>query len=710
MKKMKRLGPKMLASLITTFILVLGAFLLVSLARTMELADTMGKEEIVASAEEHANAMAIEFNKADSLALGLKFAVDQFESIPVEMRRNYFDEVLKNAVESNMTVVLGGWICFEPNQLDGLDAQYKNTSYSDASGRYITYVTSYNGTMDKTCLTGYDVEGEGDYYLDAYKTGEPIVTQPYLYEVAGQKMEVITFTYPIKNQAGTIVGAVGVDYGLDYMNLLNDEVKLFDTGFGKLITNKGQVVAHKDRSLVGTLDTDVTSESFSAEIVGTLKEGNTYVGKMYSKTLKSNAYKAYARVRIGNSEKNWVYAVIVSEDEVMADTYTTLRIVLTIGIVGVIVAIIIIILLARSISKPISVMCKTANIIAKGDLTITIDKKYQKRADEIGDLSRDLELMRDGLLETVTGINVATGSLQSQVSAINSTLYTLNDRITDTSAATEELSAGMEETGAAAEEMNTTALEIERAIEMVAEKAEEGAGKSSEIHARASELGENVKVSIEKSNKIFADIKGTLEKALEDSKAVDEINSLANAILDITSQTTLLALNASIEAARAGEAGRGFAVVANEIGTLADNSTNTVAQIQQITQVVMSAVNALSKSAGDLLKFVSDDVQNDYQDMLGAASSYTDDAIYVSDMTSDLSATSEELLASVQTLLKAISEVTMAAQEGAETTAVVAEQTADISDNANVVVESMNETEKTAINLAGLVGKFKIEE
>jgi methyl-accepting chemotaxis protein len=266
----------------------------------------------------------------------------------------------------------------------------------------------------------------------------------------------------------------------------------------------------------------------------------------------------------------------------------------------------------------------------------------------------------------------------------------------------------MEETGASAEEMNATAIEIERAVETVAEKAEDGAAKSNEIHDRASDLSKRVNASIEKSNNIFNEIKTTLQKALEDSKAADEINNLADAILNITSQTTLLALNASIEAARAGEAGRGFAVVANEISALADNSKNTVNQIQAITKVVMASVNSLASSSTNLLNFVSDDVMIDYQDMLEAASSYNSDAAFVSDMTSDLSATSEQLLASVKEMMRAIGEVADAAQEGARTTSIVAEQGTDIAVSAQTIVANMGNTTTISHELMDVVQKFTI--
>ncbi len=391
------------------------------------------------------------------------------------------------------------------------------------------------------------------------------------------------------------------------------------------------------------------------------------------------------------------------------DTYqTSFAEVVIVIIVVTIISILIGLFMASAISTPLKVAVGAANTIAQGNLTVVLENKYLERKDEIGSLAQGIKGMQDGLIETVNGIKGSTNDLGSQVAATNKTLAELNDRISDTSAATEELSASMEETGASSEEMNATAVEIEHAVETVAEKAEDGAAKSGEIHNRASELGKSIKESIKKSNEIFSEIKVTLEQALEDSKAVDEINALADAILGITSQTTLLALNASIEAARAGEAGRGFAVVANEISALADNSKNTVTQIQAVTKVVMSAVNNLASSSNNLLNFVASDVMSDYKGMEETAQSYTDDATYVSDLTNDLSATAEELLASAQVLLRAIGEVSSAAQEGARTTTTVAEQTSDISMGASAIVDNMKQTQHTSEELAALVGKFKL--
>ncbi len=123
--------------------------------------------------------------------------------------------------------------------------------------------------------------------------------------------------------------------------------------------------------------------------------------------------------------------------------------------------------------------------------------------------------------------------------------------------------------------------------------------------------------------------KQKLESAIESSKVVEQINVLSDSIMNITSQTNLLALNAAIEAARAGEAGKGFSVVADEIRKLAEQSKDTVTEIQSITVKVIESVKNLSDSSSNLLTFVSTDMDNDYKTMLNVADKYSEDASFV---------------------------------------------------------------------------------
>ncbi len=708
MRHMKRIGPKMLISLLTTFFVVLGTFLILTIVQTTSLADSMAEDLTKSTAENYANQMSSMFDKADNLVLGLRLAAERYESIHMDSRRVYLDNMLEKAVSDEMTGILAAWACFEPNQLDNMDKKYANAMNNDETGRFISYFYNIGEGTKRDVLADYDVPGAGDYYLIAFETEKPYVTPPYDYKVGNETISIISVAYPVANRVGKTVGVIGVDYTMDYINSINDGVKLYENGYGRLFTDQGIMIAHIDKELINTVDQDYMESAESEAIKASLLAGNTYVNKSFSNVLNADAHKAFTNVPLGNSGGVWIYATEVPEAEVMESTNRMIMMISIIGGIGLAAAAVIIVILSGNISRPIKAMCKTANKIADGDLTVSVPNKFRRRKDEIGDLSNDIQRMQDSLSATVRGINNASNSLLDQVSLSKDTIDVLNDRLIATSSATEELSASMDDSGTSAENMKATVSEIELAVGVVSGKSEEGAGRSAEIHVRAQELDKNVNASIEQSNQMFREIKISLEKALHDSKAVDEINALAAAILSITSQTNLLALNASIEAARAGAAGKGFAVVANEISSLADNSKNTVTQIQAITKIVMNAVNALASSSTNLLNFVADNVQNDYQDMLKAADSYKNDAIYIADMTSDLNATSEELLASIHTLLKAIGEVSTTAQEGAYATAIVAEQTADISNNASTVAENMNKTQQTADELTGLISRFKL--
>jgi len=116
----------------------------------------------------------------------------------------------------------------------------------------------------------------------------------------------------------------------------------------------------------------------------------------------------------------------------------------------------------------------------------------------------------------------------------------------------------MEETAVSAEEMTATSQEIEKAVESISKRSQEGAIQAGQINKRAADTKQDVQAAQEKSNEIFIITKTNLEKAIESSKIVDKISMLSESIMEITSQTNLLALNAAIEAARAGEAGKRF--------------------------------------------------------------------------------------------------------------------------------------------------------
>ncbi|MBU3209492.1 methyl-accepting chemotaxis protein [Clostridium algidicarnis] len=391
-----------------------------------------------------------------------------------------------------------------------------------------------------------------------------------------------------------------------------------------------------------------------------------------------------------------------------AEFQSSMRIFQLIMVISIAISIILTLIISNSITKPLRVSVEYLDKIATGDFSTELPEIFNKRKDEIGTMGKSMGIMRESLKNLMIVLKVQSDDIEAIVNSTLKNVNDLNTNIEEVSATTEELSAGMEETAASSEEMNASSLEIERAVQSIASRAQDGAVSAGEINKRAIDIKREVIESQKKVLGVFENNKGTLEKAIENSAVVKQIDILSESIMQITSQTNLLALNAAIEAARAGEAGKGFSVVAEEIRKLAEQSKDTVIEIQSITHKVTNSVNDLAGSSNELLQFVSVDVQEDYKRMIGVAELYSEDANLIDELVTEFSSTSEELLASTEEIIKTIEQVAQASNEGAEGTGDIAERVMNITQKSLDITKEAERSKDIAEKLKIEVDKFKI--
>jgi methyl-accepting chemotaxis protein len=363
---------------------------------------------------------------------------------------------------------------------------------------------------------------------------------------------------------------------------------------------------------------------------------------------------------------------------------------------------------AGKISNPINTITNNLNQIANGDLSVSISEKLMKIKDETGILAKASYAMQNAVRDLVSVVKKEAREVDTCAALEKMNVQELLGDIEDVSATTEELSAGSEETAASTEEMNASSQEIMNVIRTVRQKAENGSNTAKEISMRANELKETALNSKSIAMQTYSDSETILKNAIEQAKEVEQINTLSNAILEITSRTNLLSLNASIEAARAGDAGKGFAVVADEIRKLAESSNAAVTEIQTVTQNVIQSVENLSGSARKLLEFVESKVINDYERFVGTSEQYNSDAYIVDNFVNDLSTTMEELAESMINMTKAINEVTVATNEGAVGTGLIAEKSVNVSNKANAVLDVADKTKISSARLVAAVSNYKL--
>lgn len=572
----------------------------------------------------------------------------------------------------------------------------------ERSGFKSMMLADTNGITHSTTGEQNDVH-EREYFIKAL-SGERNVTDP-LASKTNEGM-VVAFAVPIK-EGNSVKGVLlAARDGNELSNFTTEMQSGQQEVF--IINNKGTTVASKDQSRV--LERFNIFEQYKANpaleglynMQKKMADGESGVGEY---TINGVAkYIGYHPVE-GTS---WSLGITAPKSVVMAKVSDLNLRMLWLSIIFLLIGIGLTAFIARSISGPIKEATKCLNVISTGDFTVDISKKLLSKKDEIGILSNSLDKMQSSMRSMMKAVVDESSNVSQMLITINEDMHVLNENITDISSTTEQLSAGTEETAASSEEMNATSLDVEKAIESMAMKAQEGATTVSKVSTMSEEMKEKAISSKQEALELYGRTKDSLQSAIEQAKAVNQINELSHAILEVTTQTNLLSLNAAIEAARAGEAGKGFAVVADEIRKLAEDSKASVSRIQEVTNEVLDVVNALSSSSMEIMEFIDKKVLNDYEALVNTSERYNELSLVINDIVTDFSATSEELLASIQNMVKAITQINTAANEEALGATNIAQKTAAIVNMAENVVNLASKSNDKSENLIKIVKQFKI--
>ncbi|SFP05784.1 methyl-accepting chemotaxis protein [Bradyrhizobium sp. Ghvi] len=345
---------------------------------------------------------------------------------------------------------------------------------------------------------------------------------------------------------------------------------------------------------------------FRKELVRRGVEINAAVGREWGDNDANRAVRSALNKDLEALSK--VYAERAKQIARETETNRTLSFVLT-CLAGVALALVVIgiVIIARSIARPLAAITATIKQVADGAENVTVP--HIERADEIGALARAIQIFQDAmgrnrkLASQVSQDSAAREQrarhIEQSVEAFREAIGAIMRGLSDNAGVMRETAQTITRVTADASNRAGTAA---NATKQASHNVTAVAGAAEELSASVEEIGRQVRQSagaVEQTGQRTEKSIAEIESLAAATQRIDGVLTLIQAIAE---QTNLLALNATIEAARAGDAGRGFAVVAHEVKALAGQTAKATADISENVAMIQSstrnAVDAVREIGG----------------------------------------------------------------------------------------------------------------
>lgn len=539
-----------------------------------------------------------------------------------------------------------------------------------------------------------DLEHVGWYYIPV-KNGKPTWMSPYLNSNINVYM--VSYVIPIVID-GESIGIIGMDIDFDKFTKTVDSATVFETGFAFLSNADGTIAYHKTIE-AGTAVAQIDeSDVIAGALADPASEGQP-INYTYQGELKDMCYQTLT---------NGMKYVLTAPESEMKSAASRITMLIVIGmLIAAAISVVIGVLMGLVITRPITQINDIVSMTAQFNFAKNPNSdRLCKRQDESGSMANSLREMRASLRSMVQDIKTTYSDLDDTLEKLSDTTDRVKGMSGENTETMQGLAAAMQETAASMEVVNNTVSKIRERAQVIRDNSRDGEKASLESKQRADGLKNTTGEAQNKTTQMYRGVQEKSAAAMEQARAVEKINQLTQAILDISRQTNLLALNASIEAARAGEAGRGFAVVADEIGGLASQTSSTVSNINGITTEVNQAVGNMESCLQEILSFLEGTVLKDYSDFMGVAEKYTQDASDFEENMKAIGVEVESLLSAIVEIAESVNNITLIVAEAADNISSVAQKTQNVSQLVEGNAELMETNSENVVKLKNIVDMF----
>ncbi len=504
---------------------------------------------------------------------------------------------VRAALQANPDL-LGLSLVFEANALDGKDELFAGQTElgSNDKGRFALYWSQPTpGQLTSMALPESDMtdttvgpsgEKANAWFTCPRSTLKPCVIEPYFYVINGQNVLMTSIVFPLMAN-GKVIASLSVDINLNSLQAVSQQAsaKLYDGQTQvSILSPTGLLAGYSADASKLSQRLDQVDRRSGAQLIGALA-GSTGISSLRTEH-QLKVLAPFAPIPDGKPwgvlldvpEKVLVGPAEALKAQMDADNTRGTLLELSLGLLAAVIGLILVWLMARSVTRPILGVAHMLEDIASGEGDLTRRLAYDKR-DELGQLAgwfnRFLDKLQPIIAEVKRSVQDARGTADQSAAIAD-----------QTSAGMEQQYRQVDQVATASHEMSATAQDVARSAAQAAQAAREA--------DQATRDGLNV---IDRTTTNIGQLAADMSTAMTQVEGLsansEKIGSVLEVIRGIAEQTNLLALNAAIEAARAGEAGRGFAVVADEVRNLAKRTQDSVEEIRQVIERIQSGTRGV---------------------------------------------------------------------------------------------------------------------